>query len=155
MEDVELSTPSDGEILHYDSGKWKNINFASIDTYFDVNEKNTSVSNTTDSYINYVSYNNANNGVAGNYIVPVKFMYKMSSASYYFQYRITINGTIREERKLYVPDSDGVYTFDFDYIVNLYKNQNLNVKIDFKVEQPMWGITTGTIYKSIIKKRPI
>jgi len=80
-------------------------------------------------------------------------MYKISSSSYYLQYRIKVNDVVVEERKIYTANADSIPTNNFKYKVSTTTiNENIKVELDFKVEQPFWGSSTGTIYKAVVTK---
>ena len=110
-------------------------------------EETSSVSNTTDNYITYVEWTTPSTA-AGEYLVLINFLFKVSSSSYNFTYRITIDGTVVDEVAT-------VGSGEYQTITATHKRtlgSTATIKLEFKVEQPMWGVTTGTIDKATMAK---
>ena len=110
-------------------------------------EKTSSVSNTTDSYITYAEWTTPSTA-AGDYLILINFLFKVSSSSYTFTYKITIDGTVTDEVAT-------VGSGEYQTITATHKKtlgSTATIKLEFKVEQPMWGVTTGTIDKATMAK---
>jgi hypothetical protein len=110
-------------------------------------EKTSSVSNTSNNYITYAEWTTPSTA-AGDYLVMINFLFKVSSSSYNLTYKITVDGSVVDE--VATVGSGEYQTITATHKVAL--GSTANIKLEFKVEQPYWGVTTGTIAKATMAK---